>query len=68
MFLVKQLAELKGAFRKTASVSGFEAQRGSSSVWRPDLSPRSQGLLFRTQGAEWKKWKASGEPRTNVAQ
>jgi len=28
MFLVKQLVELKGAFSKTASVSGFEGEEG----------------------------------------
>jgi len=31
LFLMKQLAELKGAFSKTAPVSGFEALGGSSS-------------------------------------
>jgi len=37
LFLVKQLAELKGELSKTASVSGYEAQRGAPQVWRPDL-------------------------------
>jgi len=38
-FLVKQLAELKGAFSKADSVSGFEAQRGSSG-WKARLEPK----------------------------
>jgi len=56
MFLVKQLAELKGAFSKTASVSCYEARRGSSSGLEARLEPKE----FNTQGAEWEKWKASG--------
>jgi len=40
MLLVKQLAELKGAFSKTASVSGLEAQRGSSSGLEARLEPK----------------------------
>jgi len=40
MFLVKQSVELKGAFSKTASVSGYEAQRGSSSGLEARLEPK----------------------------
>jgi len=51
MFLLKQVAELKGVFSKTSSVSG------SSSGPEARLEPKKTRStpLFRPQGGEWEK-------------
>jgi len=65
LFLVKQLAELKGAFSKTASVSGFEAQRGSSSGLEARLEPNEPRTPVQTSrsrvGKVESKWSAKNQ-------
>jgi len=59
MFLVDQLAELKGAFSKTAPVSGYGAQRGSSSGLEARLEPKEPRTPVQySMGKVESKWSA----------
>jgi len=63
--------ELKGAFSKTASVSGFEAQRGSSSVLEARIEPkepRTPVQYSRSRvGKVESKWSANNQRCTSKA-
>jgi len=63
MFLVKQLVELKGAFSKTASVSGFEAQRGSSSGLEPRTNVAQKINLWLLQKCPTLTWRLIAHPQ-----